>query len=100
MTYVFLIVLLPILFFILLFGYIYYKKNQVSIESNVSIFGQKNHDYRKVPHRTKSIATAELKRMKSKNYPGSERMNVYYNPERKAWFVGKSSLKKKTQPGS
>ena len=100
MSYIFLVILLPILFFVLLFSYIYYKKNQKKIESNVSKLGQKNHDYMKVPHRTKSIATAELNRMKNKSYPGSERMNVYYNPERKAWFVGKSSLKKKTQLGS
>ena len=95
MIYVFLIILLPLLIFGLIFSYIYYKKQQVKVESNVSKFGQKNHDYRKVPHRTKSIALAELNRMKNKNYPGSERMNVYYNPERKAWFVGKSSLIKR-----
>lgn len=93
--YVFLVAGIAVTILALLFLYIYYKKNQIKVEDNVSKFGQKNHDYLKVPHNTKSLATAEMNRMKSKNYPGSDRMNVYYNPERRKWFVGKSSIKKK-----
>eukprot|EP00978_Attheya_sp_CCMP212_P040721 scaffold225471_cov48-Attheya_sp.AAC.1 len=50
-----------------------------------------NHDNLKYPHPTRESANREVLRMQTQGYEGSARLNVYYNSDREAWFVGKSS---------
>ncbi len=49
-----------------------------------------NHDDQKFKHSNRYSAEAEVRRMKRRRYPGSERLQVYYNRELKGWFVGRS----------
>ena len=52
-----------------------------------------NHDHLKFKHRTQRDAQAEVDRMRREGREGSERLNAYYNDERKGWFVGKGWVK-------
>ena len=49
-----------------------------------------NHDHSKHQHPSRDAAEAEVRRMQRCGYPGSERLNVYYNREYEAWFTGRS----------
>jgi|DEB0MinimDraft_10_1074344.scaffolds.fasta_scaffold383095_1 cell division protein YceG involved in septum cleavage len=51
----------------------------------------KNHDHLKIKHSSKEKAISAMNKLKQKNIQGSERLQVYYNPNLKGWFVGKSS---------
>ena len=51
--------------------------------------GHNNHDHLKVKHGTQRDVQAEVDRMRREGREGSERLNVYYNDERKGWYVGK-----------
>ena len=48
-----------------------------------------NHDHLKHPHSSQRSAEAEVKRMKRRGRTGSDRLQSYYNRERKAWYVGR-----------
>ena len=48
-----------------------------------------NHDHLKVKHETQRDAQAVVARMRQQGREGSERLNAYYNEERKGWYVGK-----------
>ena len=50
---------------------------------------RQDHDHLKVKHETQRDAQAEVDRMRRKGREGSERLNAYYNYERKGWYVGK-----------
>jgi hypothetical protein len=52
-----------------------------------------NHDHLKFKHRTQRDAQAEVDRMRREGREGSERLNAYYNDERKGWFIGKGWVK-------
>lgn len=49
-----------------------------------------NHDDQKFLHETREDAELEVMRMKVNDYPGSDRLNVYYSPQRGGWLVGRS----------
>jgi hypothetical protein len=53
---------------------------------------ENNHDDAKHRHSTRGGAEAEVGRMQRAGYRGSDRLNAYYNRDRKGWYVGKSSL--------
>lgn len=74
--------------FIIFFMYTYI--NPYMFKNNIRK-GNKNHDFLKHKHNSRASAMAEVKRMKALNYPGSERLNAYQNPDNKFWYVGKSS---------
>jgi hypothetical protein len=82
------IVLFIISLFVIFFMYSY---NNPYIFTNNTRKGNKNHDFLKHKHSSRSGALAEVKRMKDLDYPNSEKLNAYQNPENKYWYVGKSS---------
>ena len=49
----------------------------------------RDHDHLKVKHETQRDAQAEVDRMRREGREGSERLNAYYNSERKGLYVGK-----------
>lgn len=62
------------------------------IPSNTSFTNPyNNHDHEKHPHATREDAEAEVLRMKRLGYEGSARLQIYYNRQLRAWFVGRSS---------
>ena len=50
-----------------------------------------NHDHVKHPHASRGDATAEVCRMQQCGYDDSARLNVYYNRQLKAWYVGRGA---------
>ena len=48
-----------------------------------------NHDDQKHPHDSYDSANNEKNRMIRKDYPGSEKLTVYYNDELGKYFVGR-----------
>ena len=50
-----------------------------------------NHDHVKHPHASRGDATAEVRRMQQCGYDDSARLNVYYNRQLEAWYVGRGA---------
>ena len=71
----------------------YLRKSRTYCENISYSNPYNNHDHDKQPHFSRESAELEVARMKRMQLPGHERLNVYYNEELGAWFVGRSKFK-------
>lgn len=83
MSYEYFLPLTLIILFIIFIIFLYYINKNKNEKP-------RDHDHLKKKHPTEESALKEIIRMQKKELPECEKLNAYYNPKYKAWFVGKS----------